>query len=143
MQNKAIYELISKQYSTPQEVMSEIINLQAILNLPKGTEHFLSDLHGESETFFHLLRNASGVIRTKIEQVFGDSLSEEEQKRLASVIYYPEEQLARMHEQGATDADYELLLNRLIEITKLVASKYTRSKVLNHCRIIIGISLMN
>ena len=129
MQNKAIYELISKQYSTPQEVMSEIINLQAILNLPKGTEHFLSDLHGESETFFHLLRNASGVIRTKIEQVFGDSLSEEEQKRLASVIYYPEEQLARMHEQGATDADYELLLNRLIEITKLVASKYTRSKV--------------
>lgn len=129
LQKQAIYELISKQYPTPQDVMTEIINLRAILNLPKGTEHFLSDLHGEAETFFHLLRNASGVIRTKIEQVFGDTLSEEEKKRLALLIYYPEEQLARMSEQGTTDAAYALLLNRLIEITKLVASKYTRSKV--------------
>lgn len=129
MQKKAVYELISKQYATSQDVMTEIINLQAILNLPKGTEHFLSDLHGESETFFHLLRNASGVIRTKIEQVFGDNLSEQEKRELAALIYYPEIQLKRMQQEGCEDETYAVLLNRLIEITKLVSSKYTRSKV--------------
>ena len=129
MSKKATYELIAKQYSSAQDVMTEIINLQAIMNLPKGTEHFLSDLHGESETFFHLLRNASGVIRTKIEQVFGDSMTEEEKRRLASLIYYPEESLAKMREMKCTPEVYADLLNRLIDITKLVTSKYTRSKV--------------
>ena len=129
MSEKAIYELLAKQYKTPQDVMTEIINLQAILNLPKGTEHFLSDLHGESETFFHLLRNASGVIRTKIEQVFGKSMTEVEKRGLASLIYYPEESLARMRAGGCVASVYSELLHRLIEITKLVSSKYTRSKV--------------
>lgn len=129
MQKKAIYELISKQYETAQDVMTEIINLQAILNLPKGTEHFLSDLHGEAETFFHLLRNASGVIRTKIEQVFGESLSDAEKRELAALIYYPEVQLKKLQREGCDDATYAVILNRLIEITKLVSSKYTRSKV--------------
>ncbi len=129
MSEKAVYELLAKQYPSPQEVMTEIINLQAILNLPKGTEHFLSDLHGESETFFHLLRNASGVIRTKIEQVFGNSMTDAEKRQLASLIYYPEEYLSRMRTHGYDDAVYADLLNRLIEITKLVTAKYTRSKV--------------
>lgn len=129
MSDKAIYELIAKQYKSAQDVMTEIINLQAILNLPKGTEHFLSDLHGESETFFHLLRNASGVIRTKIEQVFGDSMTEFEKRELASLIYYPEESLTRMKNNGCSDSVYAELLHRLIEVTKLVSSKYTRSKV--------------
>ena len=75
MYQNVVYGLLAKQFSTPQEVMTEIINLRAILNLPKGTEHFLSDLHGESETFLHILRNASGVIRRKIELAFGDSVS--------------------------------------------------------------------
>ena len=129
MQEKAIYQLIGKQYATPQDVMTEIINLQAILNLPKGTEHFLSDLHGEAETFFHLLRNASGVIRTKIDIVFGDTLCKDEKKQLALLIYYPERQLRVMKEKGCDDSVYAQLLCRLIEITKLVSAKYTRSKV--------------
>lgn len=129
MSNQAIFQLLSKQYPTAQDVMTEIINLQAILNLPKGTEHFLSDLHGESETFFHLLRNASGVIRTKIDQVFEKTLSEEEKKQLASLIYYPEEQLRRLRLSGADRETYATLLGRLLEVTKLVTAKYTRSKV--------------
>ena len=129
MQEKAIYQLIGKQYATPQDVMTEIINLQAILNLPKGTEHFLSDLHGEAETFFHLLRNASGVIRTKIDIVFGDTLCKDEKKQLALLIYYPERQLRVMKEKRCDDSVYAQLLCRLIEITKLVSAKYTRSKV--------------
>ena len=78
MENKEVYELLAKQFQNPQEVITEIINLRAILNLPKGTEHFLSDLHGEAETFLHILRNASGVIRTKIDLAFGDTLSMKE-----------------------------------------------------------------
>ena len=79
MKNKTeVYKLLAKQFSTPQAVVTEIINLQAILNLPKGTEHFLSDLHGEAEVVRHILRNASGVIRTKIDIAFSTSLTEEE-----------------------------------------------------------------
>ncbi len=126
---KATYQLIADQYSTPQEVKSEIINLQAILNLPKGTEHFISDLHGESAAFFHLLRNASGVIRNKIDLVFGDKISLNDKRELALLIYYPEQRLKKMQELGATDMDYTRTLSRLLEITKLVSAKYTRSKV--------------
>ncbi len=125
----AVYQLIARQYSTSQEVISEIINLQAILNLPKGTEHFMSDLHGESAVFFHLLRNASGVIKNKIDLVFGDGLSSEEKLQLKLLIYYPEQQLKAMQEKGVEDSVYAVLLCRLLEITKLVASKYSRSKV--------------
>ncbi len=125
----ATYKLIANQYSTSQEVMSEIINLQAILNLPKGTEHFISDLHGESSVFFHLLRNASGVIRNKIDLVFEDKISLEEKRWLAWLIYYPEQRLKIMQENGATDIDYTRTLCRLLEIVKIVSAKYTRSKV--------------
>ncbi len=127
--NFAMYQLIARQYSTSQEVISEIINLQAILNLPKGTEHFMSDLHGESEVFFHLLRNASGVIKNKIDLVFGDGLSNEEKLQLKLLIYYPEQELKAMQNNGVDDSVYAVLLCRLLEITKLVASKYSRSKV--------------
>ena len=124
-----VYGLLAKQFSTPQEVMTEIINLKAILNLPKGTEHFLSDLHGESETFLHILRNASGVIRTKIDLAFGDTLSTEEKNDLAALIYYPEKQLEKIKGMDNENAFYDTVLHRLIEVSKLVTAKYTRSKV--------------
>ena len=129
MYQNVVYGLLAKQFSTPQEVMTEIINLRAILNLPKGTEHFLSDLHGESETFLHILRNASGVIRTKIELAFGDSVSTEEKNELATVIYYPEKYLGRIKGTDGENEFYKTTLLRLIEVCKLAAAKYTRSKV--------------
>ena len=129
-ENSVIYELLAKQFKSSQEVITEIINLQAILNLPKGTEHFLSDLHGESETFLHILKNASGVIRTKIDLVFGDTLSESEKNNFATLIYYPKRKLEIVRE---TESDikewYRINLFRLLDVAKLVASKYTRSKV--------------
>ena len=131
MENKKeIYELLSKQYRNAQEVMTEIINLQAILNLPKGTEHFLSDLHGEAEAFRHILKNASGVIRTKIDLAFGDSLTVAAKNDLATLIYYPEKRLEALKKQTEDMcAEYRIILHRLIEVAKLVAAKYTRSKV--------------
>ena len=127
---KEVYELLSKQYRNAQEVMTEIINLQAILNLPKGTEHFLSDLHGESEAFRHILKNASGVIRTKIDLAFGDSLTVASKNDLAALIYYPEKRLEALKKQTEDmHAEYRIILHRLIEVAKLVAAKYTRSKV--------------
>ena len=129
MENREVYELLAKQYGTPQAVITEIINLQAILNLPKGTEHFLSDLHGESETFLHILRNASGVIRTKIDLAFGDTLSVEEKNELATLIYYPEKQLQKIKGKEGEAEFYKTTFYRLIEVCKLVSAKYTRSKV--------------
>ena len=110
--------------------MSEIINLQAILNLPKGTEHFLSDLHGEADTFLHILKNASGVIRTKIDMIFDYVLTARQKDDLAALIYYPEERLAIVkREEKDMDEWYRQTLLKLIEVLKVVASKYTRSKV--------------
>lgn len=123
------YGLLAKQFSSPQEVMTEIINLRAILNLPKGTEHFLSDLHGEAETFLHILRNASGVIRTKIDLAFGDTLTTDEKNDLATLIYYPEKRMAKIKGTQDEKSFYEQTLYRLIEVSKLVTAKYTRSKV--------------
>lgn len=128
MHNSGINRLLAKQFPTPQAVISEIINLRAILNLPKGTEHFLSDLHGESETFSHILRNASGVIRVKIDLAFGDKMSEPDKNKLAALIYYPE----RVLENAAaklTPLWYRSTIYHLIELAKLVSAKYTRSKV--------------
>lgn len=129
MEKREVFGLLAKQFRTPQEVVTEIINLQAILNLPKGTEHFLSDLHGESETFLHILRNASGVIRTKIDLAFGSDLSEGEKNDLAALIYYPERVLKKYESAEDKKERYAGILIRLIEVTKLVAAKYTRSKV--------------
>ena len=123
-------ELLSNDYPTIQAVSSEIINLQAILNLPKGTEHFMSDLHGEYEAFLHVLKNASGVIKTKIDMIYSTTLSEQERKLLATIVYYPKQKLYYLKQQGMiTDEWYALLLYRLIELCRVVETKYTRSKV--------------
>jgi fructose-1,6-bisphosphatase III len=122
--------LLSKQFPTIQSASTEIINLEAILKLPKGTEHFLSDIHGEYEIFSHVLRNGSGVIRQKIEDVFKNTLRKFIKEELATLIYYPEEKLTLI-ESRETDIDewYAVTLQRLIEVTRATASKYTRSKV--------------
>ncbi|GIM28252.1 fructose-1,6-bisphosphatase class 3 [Clostridium polyendosporum] len=122
--------LLSQQYPTINEASTEIINLQAILNLPKGTEHFLTDVHGEYEPFVHVLRNASGVIKRKIEDIFGNALRQSEKKSLATLIYYPEQKLDIVLKQEKNIKDwYKIILYRLIEVCRHVSSKYTRSKV--------------
>ena len=131
---KSIYEkhleLLSKTYKNIQEVSEEIINLQAILNLPKGTELFLSDLHGEYEAFEHILNNGSGIIKSKIENLYGNTITEDERKNLATLIYYPEEKLNMVKQETKNMMEwYRITLYRLIEVTKAVSSKYTRSKV--------------
>lgn len=124
------YELLARSFRSPKDAMTEIINLQAILNLPKGTEHFLSDLHGEADTFLHILKNASGVIRTKIEMIFDYVLTSRQKDDLAALIYYPEERLAVVKRKETNmDEWYRQTLLKLIEVLKVVASKYTRSKV--------------
>ena len=123
-------KLLSKQFPTVQTASTEIINLEAIMKLPKGTEHFLSDIHGEHEIFSHVLRNGSGVIRQKIEDVFKNTLRKFIKDELATLIYYPEEKLALI-EKSESDIEewYAVTLQRLIEVTRATASKYTRSKV--------------
>ena len=123
-------KLLSKQYPSIAEASTEIINLEAILNLPKGTEHFLSDIHGEYEPFIHVLKNGSGVVKRKIEDIFGNSLMESEKKSLATLVYYPEQKLEIvLKEEKNIDDWYKITLYRLIELCRFVSSKYTRSKV--------------
>ncbi len=129
-ENQRVLELLSKRFPNVASATSEIINLNAILELPKGTEHFISDLHGEYEAFCHILRNASGVIRIKMEEVFASSLTEEEKKELATLIYYPKERLMYLKKQGdLSDSWYYRTLSCLIKLSRGIASKYTRSKV--------------
>lgn len=123
-------ETLAKMYPTIASASTEIINLQAILNLPKGTEHVLSDIHGEAEQFFHVLKNGSGAVRTKIDEVFGNTLCLRDKKQLATLIYYPSEKLDLIEKAEAELDDwYKITLHRLIQVCKRVASKYTRSKV--------------
>ena len=124
-------ELLSKSFKNIAETSTEIINLQAIMNLPKGTEHFMTDIHGEYEAFNHVIRNGSGTVRMKINDIYGDSLSENEKKELATVIYYPKEKVELMQEKENFNIDKWMIItiDRLIEICRLVCSKYTRSKV--------------
>lgn len=127
---KKYLQLLSKKYRNIEEVSEEIINLQAILNLPKGTELFLSDIHGEYGSFSHILNNGSGIIKSKIEKIYKDKLTEKERKTLATLIYYPEEKLALIKkEKENTEEWYNIILYRLIEVAREVSSKYTRSKV--------------
>ncbi len=122
--------LLSEHFPTQQSVFTEIINLQAILNLPKGTEHFMSDLHGEYEAFLHILNNCSGVVREHVDDIFGDELSEEEKGDLCTLIYYPHEKLALAHLQHiATPSWYKVMLERLLVVARFLSSRYTRSKV--------------
>lgn len=123
-------ELLSKDYPTIRAVSTEIINLQAILNLPKGTEHFVSDLHGEHEAFLHVLKNASGVIKTKIDDLYSTTVPEKDRKMLATIVYYPKQKLYYLKQSGLLHKEwYTLTLYRLVELCRTVASKYTRSKV--------------
>ena len=122
--------LLTEKFPTRQAVCTEIINLAAIMNLPKGTEHFMSDIHGEYEAFLHIMNNCSGVVREKIEMIFGDRLTAEEQRELRTLIYYPREKLRMIHEKGKVSPRwYRQTLREMIEIARVVSSKYTRSKV--------------
>ena len=123
-------ERLADLYPTIAAASTEIINLQAILNLPKGTEHFITDVHGEYEAFAHVLKNGSGSVRRKIDEVFGNTLSQRDKKELATLIYYPKEKLAQVKETETNMEDWYMIhLYRLIEVSKRAASKYTRSKV--------------
>lgn len=122
--------LLSEKYRSRQQVCTEIINLQAILNLPKGTEHFMSDLHGEYEAFSHILNNSAGVIREKVDMLFEETLTPRERSSLCTLIYYPEEKLEKINEEGRnTEEWYRFVLQNLIDLAKMLSSKYTRSKV--------------
>ena len=122
--------LLSEKFPTVADATTEIINLEAILNLPKGTEHFLTDLHGESEAFRHVLKNASGEIRQKVRELFAETLSESEITDLCTLIYYPAEklQIVKRHADNL-DAWYRVTLEQLIEVCRYASVKYTRSKV--------------
>ena len=121
-------ERLSQLYPTIAKASTEIINLQAILNLPKGTEHFLTDIHGEYEAFAHVLKNGSGSVRRKIDDVFGNTMSSRDKQTLATLIYYPKEKMDRIKKTEKNMEDwYKITLYRLIEVCKRTASKYTRS----------------
>lgn len=121
---------LSRQYKNVAAASTEIINLQSILNLPKGTEHFLTDIHGEYEQFNHVLKNGSGSVRRKIDEEFGNTISNRDKKSLATLIFYPEAKLeiAEKEEENLEDW-YKISLHRLVQVIKRVSSKYTRSKV--------------
>lgn len=125
-----LLELLSQTFGTVSAASTEIINLEAILNLPKGTEHFVADLHGEHAAFNHILRNASGNIKRKVTDLFGNSMRESDIRQLCSLIYYPEKklELIRIEEPDLSDF-YNITLHRLISVCQSVSSKYTRSKV--------------
>lgn len=123
-------ERLSELYPTIARASTEIINLQSILNLPKGTEHFITDIHGEYEAFSHVLKNGSGAVRRKINEVFGNTLTNRDKQTLATLIYYPKEKTAMIKKMEDNMEDwYKITLYRLIEVCKCTASKYTRSKV--------------
>lgn len=123
-------QLLSRSFPTIADASTEIINLEAILNLPKGTEHFLTDIHGEYEAFQHVLKNGSGAVKRKVNEIFGNTLRESEKKELCTLIYYPEEKL-ELVKAKETDIDdwYLITLNQLVKVCQNVSSKYTRSKV--------------
>ena len=123
-------QLLSKSFPTIADAATEVINLEAIMNLPKGTEHFLADLHGENEAFLHILKNASGNIKRKVNEIFGNTIRETEKKELCTLIYYPEQKLELIKAQE-TDLDdwYRITIHQLVKVCRDVSSKYTHSKV--------------
>ena len=123
-------QLLSRNFPTIAAASTEIINLEAILNLPKGTEHFLTDIHGEYQAFSHVLRNGSGAVKRKVNEIFNNSLREQERKELCTLIYYPEEKLELVKSREKEIDDwYQITLNQLVKVCRNVSSKYTRSKV--------------
>ena len=130
MNDDRYLKLLAEKYPTEQAVSREIINLTAILSLPKGTEHFMSDLHGEYEAFCHILNNCSGVIREKVDLLFGETLSDFDREEICTLIYYPVEKLELVRKEGKNNEEwYRATLGKLIDIARLLSSKYTRSKV--------------
>lgn len=128
--NEKYLRQLAKSYPTIAAAATEIINLQAIINLPKGTEHFLTDIHGEYEAFFHVLKNGSGAVRRKIDDVFGNTLCAKDKREMATLVYYPEEKMGMLTYTGESLNEwYRLTLYRLIELANRVSVKYTRSKI--------------
>lgn len=131
--NSKYLDLLAREYDSEEKVATEIINLEAILNLPKGTEHFVSDLHGEYEAFQHVLRNGSGNVKVKIRDLFKDELSEKELNEFATLVYYPEEKIQLI--KNSFDSEKELnewyteIIERMIKLISYASSKYTRSKL--------------
>ncbi len=129
-ENIHYYEHLAELYPTISSASSEIINLQSLLHLPKGTEHFLSDIHGEYDAFSHVLRNGSGAVRKKIDDVFGRTLGAADKTALATLIYYPQKKISLIKKtESDMESWYKTTLYRLIEVCKIVSSKYTRSKL--------------
>lgn len=127
---RRVRELLSRQFPDISSASTEIINLEAILNLPKGTEHFVADLHGEDEAFRHIIKNASGNIKRKVQEIFQNTMREGEIAQLCALIYYPEQKLELIEAEEDNPKDFYLTtLNRLVAVLKSVSSKYTRSKV--------------
>ena len=123
-------KLLSKQFPTLASLYTQIINLRAISNLPKGTEHFISDLHGEFESVEQILNNCSGVIREKLRLLYGDQLTHPQRSELCTLIYYPEEKLKRLHALHKLEKEWYLdTLNRMVELARLLSSKHSRRKV--------------
>ena len=125
-----VLRLYAEKYPTKESVYEDLINLQSRLNLPKGAEHFMSDLHGEYSSFYHILNNCSGVIKEKVEYVFGARMSDEEKADFCTLIYYPREKIAQMHEERLDTPEwYRRNLGRLLELSKLMSFKYPVSRV--------------
>ncbi len=131
--NTKYLDLLAQKYDSEEKVVTEIINLKAILNLPKGTEHFVSDLHGEYQAFQHVLRNGSGKVKEKITDLFGEVLSEEEINEFATLVYYPEEKITLLKNAFDNETDlnhwYTETIERMLKLTSYASSKYTRSKL--------------
>lgn len=123
-------QLLAQSFPNIPEASTEIINLQAILNLPKGTEHFLADVHGEYEAFQHILKNASGNIQRKVYELFGNTMREADLKELCTLIYYPDQKLELIKASESNIDDwYHITIHQLVSVCRLVSSKYTHSKV--------------
>ena len=121
---------LSEAYPTIASASTEIINLEAIMNLPKGTEHFVTDVHGEYEAFAHVLKNGSGAVKRKIDELYGNTMTSRDKQTLATLIYYPREKMELVKRSESNMKDwYAVMIYRLIEVCKASASTYTRSKV--------------
>ncbi len=148
MVDERYLRLLSEKFRNSQAVITELINLRAILSLPKGTEHFVSDLHGASSAFIHMIKNASGVVRRKVDEVYGDTISEEEKRAICALIYYPDERLelikrfyageevdgiftlnSQLSTLNTIEEWYRTRLHQVVNIARAVTIKYSRSKV--------------
>ena len=130
MTDERYLQLLSEKFPNAQSVITELINLRAILSLPKGTEHFVSDLHGASNAFIHMIKNASGVVRRKVDEVYGYAMDEEEKRALCALIYYPDERIEYERTvQADMNAWYRKRLHQVVDVARAVTIKYSRSKV--------------